>query len=76
MYDRDGITQNDILKIKDIPCKGRIVLSEYIRNYEGVDYIKTLKPGKKANGALFTDADWFGLKTFEKQFDFVKFLNH
>ena len=75
MYDRDGITRDDILKIKDLPCKGRIVLSEHIRDYEGVDYIRTLKPGKHANGALFTDVDWFGFQTFEKQFDFVKFLN-
>ena len=75
MYDRDGITREDLLKLKDIHCKGKAVFSEYVRNYEGIDYLYTLKPHRRENGALFTYADWFGFKTFEKRFDFVKFLN-
>lgn len=75
MYDRDGITQEDILKIRDLPCKGRIVLSEHIRDYEGVDYIKTIKAGRGPFGNQFVDADGQGIYTFEKQFDYVEFLN-
>lgn len=75
MYDRDGVTREDLLKLKDVPCKGKVVFSEHVRNYEGVDYLHTMKPHRNENGALFTHEDWFGFKTFEKQFDYVKFLN-
>lgn len=75
MYDRDGLTREDLLKLKEVPCKGKAVLSEHVRNYDGIDYIYTLKPHKNENGALFTYSDWFGFKTFEKQFDYVKWLN-
>lgn len=76
MYDRDGVTREDLLKLKDVPCKGRIVLSEHVRNYEGVDYIQTLIPGTGAFGNQFIDADEMGIYTFEKQFDYVSWLNN
>lgn len=75
MYDRDGVTREDLLKLKDVPCKGRIVLSEYARDYEGIDYLHTLKPGKGASGNQFVDIDALGIYTFEKQFDYVGWLN-
>lgn len=75
MYDRDGVTCEDLLKLKEVPCKGRIVLSDQQRNYDGVDYIKTLIPTKNANGKQFVDQDDFGVYTFEKQFDYVQWLN-
>lgn len=75
MYDRDGVTREDLLKLKDIPCKGLVVLSEHKRSYEGVDGLRTLKPGKGAFGNQFVDVDALGFYTFEKQFDYVKWLN-
>jgi uncharacterized protein (DUF1919 family) len=75
MYDRDGITREDLLKIRDLPCKSRIVLSEHIRDYEGVDYIKTIKAGRGTFGNQFVDADGLGIYTFEKQFDYTSWLN-
>lgn len=76
MYDRDGVTREDLLKLKEVPCRGRIVLSEHPRSYEGINYIKTLIPTDRPNGKQFVDADDFGIKTFEKQFDFVRWLNN
>lgn len=75
MYDRDGITREDLLKLKEVPCRGKVVFSNHRRCYEDVDYLHTMKPHRRENGALFTYVDWLGFQTFEKQFDFVKFLN-
>ena len=75
MCDRDGVTRDDLLKLKEVPCKGRIVLSEHTRSYEDIDYLRTLNPGKGAFGNQFVDVDALGIYTFEKQFDYVGWLN-
>lgn len=73
MYDRDGITEEDILKLQDIPCRGKVVLSD--KKHESIDYVYTLRPSHNPNGYQFVDSDWFGIRTFEKQFDYVTWLN-
>lgn len=75
MFDRDGVTQEDLLKLKLVPCKGRVVLSEHKRSYEDVDYLRTLKPNESVHGKQFVDMDALGIYTFEKQFDYVGWLN-
>ncbi len=73
MYDRDGITKNDILKLKDINCKNLIVFSH--NKYPDIDYVKTIKPTGNPDGSQYLDHDWIGFRTFEKHFDYVKWLN-
>lgn len=73
MYDRDGITTEDILKLREIPCKNKIVFSEH--SHPEIDYIVKIKPTNRVNGQQYLDKDWFGFRTFEKQFDYVKWLN-
>lgn len=74
MYDRDGITKEEILSLQNVPCKNKVVFSD--KSYPEIDYIKTIKPNlKKINGISLLDKDLFLRRTFEKKFDFVKWLN-
>ncbi|MGN0990323.1 MAG: DUF1919 domain-containing protein [Candidatus Ventricola sp.] len=73
MYDRDGITQEDIRQLENIQCKAKIVLSD--KKHEQLDYVLTMKPTDNPHGQQFMDRNWLGMMTFEKQFDFVKWLN-
>lgn len=74
MYDRDGITKEDIKKLEQVNCKNKIVLSD--REYSDIDYVLTIKPNyDKINGQQYLDKDIFDKRTFEKYFDFVKWLN-
>lgn len=74
MYDRDGIIKDDIKKLKNINCKNKIVLSD--KEYKDIDYVLTIKPNyDKANGQQYLDRDILDKRTFEKHFDFVKWLN-
>lgn len=72
MYDRDGITEEDILKLKDYPCRGKVVFST--RRHEGIDYVHTMQPQNPAD-VQCTEKDRFGIWCFEKRFDYVRFLN-
>jgi uncharacterized protein (DUF1919 family) len=69
MYDFDGITKADILRLDKIPCKNKIVLSP---NKHDIPYVFTIRPKKMTN---YLDKDRFGRRTFEKKFDFVDWLN-
>lgn len=69
MYDFGGITKEDILKLDAIKCKNKIVLSE--KEYD-IPYVLTIKPRNDKN---YLDRDRFGIRTFEREFDFVDWLN-
>lgn len=76
MYDRDGLTREQIYSLSCIRCKQLIVLSE--RDvYPELDYVYHIKRSgiNRNNDQVFLDDDFFGLRTFEKQWDFVKWLN-
>lgn len=74
MYDRDGITKDDIRKLESVNCKNKIVLSD--KEYKDIDYVLTIKPNyDKVNGQQYLDRDILDKRTFEKHFDFVRWLN-
>lgn len=73
MYDCEDITESDIKELGHIPCRDRLVISK--KEYPHIPYVKTIKPGKNLFGNQCIDRDWFGLRTFEKCFDYVKWLN-
>lgn len=73
MYDREALTEKDFQRFEAIPCKGRVILSD--RERPDFDCVVTIKPSRRPMGQQFLDRDWFGLRTFEKQFDNVKWLN-
>lgn len=75
LYDRDGLSKEDIKRLSDIPCKRLVVLSDH--KYSDIPYVKTIQRSKKPrpNDCTFLDRDSFQIRTFEKQFDFVAWLN-
>lgn len=73
MYDRDGITRDDILRLERIPCCNKVVFSEH--SYPDIPYVLTIKGNDCPYGVQYLDKDWLGIRTFEKYFDFVEFLN-
>lgn len=73
MYDRDGITKEDIMRLQDIPCRNKAVISE--NTYPDIPYVITMQGNNRPNGPQCLDKDWLGLRSFEKKFDFVRWLN-
>lgn len=77
VYDRDmdGLSREDILALTDIPCKRLVVLSDH--QYPDIPYVKTMHKPKKhrPNDHAYMDHDEWDFMTFEKQFDFVAWLN-
>ena len=69
MYDMDNITEDDIRRLEKIKCRNKIVLSA---NKRDLPYVLTIKSKGASN---YLEADRFGRRTFEKKFDFVKWLN-
>lgn len=69
MVDADTITDDDIKKLKSVPCRNVIVLSNKKRA-KSIDCFKYIKTKGK-----FTDKDKYGMRVFEKHWDFVKWLN-
>ena len=62
----------EILKLQDYPCRNKVVYSS--RSYSNIPYVHTMQ-GQDPLDVQCTDKDRFGIRTFEKQFDYVRFLN-
>ncbi len=74
MYEREGLSQEELLPLEKVQCKNKIVLTDNPNNK--LEYAFYIKPNmKRANGAQFLDKDVLGIRTFEKKFDFVTWLN-
>lgn len=73
MYDQEDIVEEDILSLDQIPCKGKMVISE--KFYPHIPYVKTITPGRMPLGTHFNQKTWFGLRAYETKIDFVKWLN-
>ena len=74
LFDRDGITREDMLKFGEIPCKNRIILSD--REFPDIPYVKTVRPNNNdIKERRLMDKDWKKRWTFEKKWDYVQWLN-
>lgn len=73
MYDKGNITESDIRRLEKINCKNKVVFST--KEYTDIKYVVTIKPTNRVNGEAYLDEDWLGRRTFEKKWDFVKWLN-
>ena len=73
LYNRDGCTLDDLRKMENVKCKRFIVLTSTPID---LPYAFCIKENKgKPNSGTFLDKDMFGVRTFEKQWDFVSWLN-
>ena len=74
MYDRNGLTNEDFETLSDIVCKNKVVLST--SENQQFSFVKKLVPhNERVNGPQCLDKDIFGIRTFEKQWDYVDWLN-
>lgn len=73
MYDRGDVTESDIRRLENVNCKGKVVFSD--KEYCDIEYVVTIVPNDRINGEAYLDKDWLGKRTFEKKWDFVKWLN-
>ena len=48
---------------------------ELHREYPDIPYVKTMKPSRHQFEEHFIDRDWLDFRSFEKQFDYVSWLN-
>lgn len=71
------ITHEDMLSLKDIPCKGKVVLS--VKDYDDIDYIVHLpKDPKKdcVNMYMFDKSPILKRYRWERAWDYVSWLNN
>lgn len=74
-YSSDDIplSKSKILKAGNIKCKNLIVLSDI--PYPDIPYVLYIPKKDSDLGQLYFDCDKCGIKRFEKDFDFISFLN-
>lgn len=72
----DKVTREELLQLSRVECKKLIVLTEHKDNLDlpFMYYIERDKHGREDNN-VFLDTDFLGRRTFEKQWDFVEWLN-
>ena len=75
LYEEHPMTREEVLALQKIPCKRLIVLTDRPEHAD-LDYVKLLRRNfGRPNERHFLDRDSYGVQTFEKQFDFVNWLN-
>ena len=70
------VTHEDMLSLKNIPCKGRVVFS--VRQYDDMDYIVPLPKdphGEYVNEYMFDKSKHTQLWRWESAWDWVHWLN-
>ncbi len=70
------VTHEDILSLKDIPCRGKVVFS--VRKYDDIDYIVPLPKDPKGdyvNQYMFDKSKYFQRLRWETAWDWVHWLN-
>lgn len=72
--DKD-MTVEDVKRLNEVECKNRVVFSPSAVSMEMPEYVKVFTPTKIDSKCRCMDKDLFGFRTFEKQFDFVRWLN-
>lgn len=75
MYDKDGLTEEDLKKIKTIKCRGKIVISN--KKYSSIDYVIRIPVNMDNIEARYrlNINKWTGKRKFEEKFNYVKWLN-
>lgn len=72
----DEVTREDLLLLKDLDYKGLVVLTNSKENLDlpFMQYIEKDTHGRE-NDYVYLDTDFTGKMTFEKQWDFVSWIN-
>ena len=74
LYNKDGITLEQIRKIETIPCKNKVIFTpEPLTDISWSVYIKPVMSHRYPFSYL--ERDVFGVSYLEKNFDYVSFFN-
>ena len=74
MFERDNVSKNDIMALCKEKIKNIIVLTDNEKT--NLPFSKIIKPNpNRPNGLQFLDKDKYGIRTIEKQWNFVDWLN-
>lgn len=74
LYNLSEVTEEQLKKLETVPCNNKVVLTaEPLPNISWSFYIKPIKSHKFADSYL--EKDVFGVRYFEKKFDYIGFLN-
>lgn len=74
LYYLDGITENELHLLDDYPCRNKIVLtSTKLPTVTWSKYIKKPKFGQYPDSYLGRDV--FGVRHYEKKWDYIDFIN-
>ena len=74
LYNLSGVTVQQLRQLESISCKNKVVLtSEPLPDIPWSFYIKPTRPEKLDDNYL--EKDVFGVRYFEKKFNYIEFLN-
>ena len=74
LYKLDGVTVEQLKRLETVPCRGKVLLSAV--PVPEISWTIVIPPNMKApNPYSFLDRDLFGIRRYEKHFDFVRWLN-
>lgn len=75
LQERDGLTGEEILSLKDLPVRGLLVFTA--NDYPEVPYALRVPVVDEAGevGNLLAVSPWDGLRGYERYFDFVRWFN-
>ena len=75
LTERDGLTKDDILKLKSLKVKGILVFTA--NDYSDIEYTLQIKKYEKSGevGNILKKSHLTGQREYEKYFDFVKWFN-
>ncbi len=71
--DETPLTKEEILMAGKIKCNNLIVLSDI--PYPDIPYVLYIPKSDSDLGSLYFDSDKYGIKTYEKKFDYIGFLS-
>jgi len=74
LYNLDGMTEEKLKSLESFPCKGKIVFTA--KPLPNIPWSVEIKPIQSHRYPMnYLEKDAFGVRYFEKKFDFVAFLN-
>ena len=73
LYDKNGLTDDDFNQLFNVKCKNLIVLSD--NENPKYSFIKKIQKNNSGKDNKYFDKDKYGIMTFERQWDFVEWLN-
>lgn len=75
MSERDGIGREDIVKLGEVPCRGRVIFTSH--RYDDIPYAVFLPPyeGEEEVGYYLQKNPLTDRTVMERYFDFTKWLN-